>query len=159
MVKRDEKARDITVFFLALDEKESRELLPLIQACIGLHVRFYMIPDMLDMMTSRLRVEELEGIPVLKIKDLTITGWNGVFKRIFDILVSLMTLILLSPLFLFITLLIKMSSRGTVFYKQERVGLDGYEFNLYKFRTMTMGAEGRCPGHRSGQGFTKNQPG
>jgi exopolysaccharide biosynthesis polyprenyl glycosylphosphotransferase len=135
------KEHRITVLFLALDEKESPELLRLIQACIGLHIRFYMIPDRVDMMTSRLRVEELEGIPVLKIKDLSITGWDAVFKRFFDIAVSAVTLIVFSPLFAAIAVLIKLGSKGTVFYKQRRVGLDGYEFTLFKFRTMSMEAE------------------
>jgi len=53
----------------------------------------------------------------------------------------MVTLIIFSPLFLLIAIIIKLTSRGTVFYQQKRVGLDGYEFNLYKFRTMTTEAE------------------
>ena len=62
-------------------------------------------------------------------------------KRLFDFVVSIVSLLILSPLFLFIALLIKLDSKGPVFYVQERIGKDGKPFDLVKFRTMVVGAE------------------
>jgi len=131
----------IDVFFLALDEKENSQLISLLNKCTGLNIEFYLVPDLLDMVTSRLRVENLEGLPVLKIKDVAIAGWNSVFKRIFDLTISFTVLMILWPLWIIIAVAVKMDSKGSVFYKQRRVGLDGKEFNLIKFRTMFMDAE------------------
>jgi exopolysaccharide biosynthesis polyprenyl glycosylphosphotransferase len=67
--------------------------------------------------------------------------WGRITKRIFDVVVSSVTLIVLSPAFLVIALFIKLDSRGPVFFRQKRVGLDGGEFTMYKFRSMAQGSE------------------
>jgi len=67
--------------------------------------------------------------------------WQQAIKRLFDFVVSIVSLLIVSPLFLFIALLIKLDSKGPVFYVQERIGKDGKPFDLVKFRTMVVGAE------------------
>ena len=136
-------AGQVWTFFLAPDDAEMPKLFPLLNECSGLNVDFYLVPNLLEIMTSRVRVEELEGIPVLKIKDVAMTGWSHIFKRAFDICLSSIALLLLWPVFIVISLAILMDSRGTVFYGQERVGMDGREFRLLKFRTMSMDAESK----------------
>ncbi|MCX5800615.1 MAG: undecaprenyl-phosphate glucose phosphotransferase [Candidatus Eisenbacteria bacterium] len=131
----------VSILFLALDETEMQQLFLLINECSGLNVKFYLIPNLLEMMTSQLCVEELEGIPVLKIKDVAMSDWNRVFKRVFDVLVSSVALLLMCPLSFVIAVAIVLVSKGGVFYKQTRLGIDGREFELYKFRTMPEGAE------------------
>ncbi|MBX7246246.1 MAG: exopolysaccharide biosynthesis polyprenyl glycosylphosphotransferase [Candidatus Sumerlaeaceae bacterium] len=75
------------------------------------------------------------------LKDSPLQVWNIVFKRLLDVIVSLLVLILLSPILLLIALLVKVTSPGPVLYKQKRVGLDGRRFNIFKFRSMRLDAE------------------
>ncbi|HEX4922512.1 MAG TPA: exopolysaccharide biosynthesis polyprenyl glycosylphosphotransferase, partial [Bdellovibrionales bacterium] len=86
-------------------------------------------------------VEEFDGLPILTLNQSPIVGWNAVTKRISDIVYSLVALILFSPLMLLIALLVKLTSRGPVLYKQERMGMDGRTFYMYKFRSMRPDAE------------------
>ena len=71
----------VDIFFIVLNENENYQLFSLIRKCSGLNVEFYLVPDLLEMMTSRLRIKEVEGIPVLKIKDAAMTGWNSIIKK------------------------------------------------------------------------------
>ncbi len=135
------KSRRVDILFLAPEEHENSALIPLIMQCIGLNIELYLIPSLLGLITSRMRVEDLEGIPVIKIKDIPIRGWNLVFKRGFDLLVSSVGLLILAPLFAVIALAVKTGSKGPVFFRQERLGLDGHTFGLVKFRTMIPEAE------------------
>jgi exopolysaccharide biosynthesis polyprenyl glycosylphosphotransferase len=100
-----------------------------------------MVPDMLELMTTGVRIKELEGIPFIKIKGIPLTTWNIILKRSFDIVLSALILVICSPIFAIIALLIKLDSRDPVFFRQERVGLDGKPFHLMKFRTMRVDAE------------------
>jgi exopolysaccharide biosynthesis polyprenyl glycosylphosphotransferase len=131
----------ITVLFIALDADESNSLVSVLSGCVGMHIEFYLVPDMMKMVTSRFRVEQFDGYPLLKLKDSAIAGWGAVFKRGFDILFSAVSLLLLSPVFLFTSIAVKAGSRGLVYYRQERVGLDGRKFELLKFRSMRIDAE------------------
>jgi exopolysaccharide biosynthesis polyprenyl glycosylphosphotransferase len=100
-----------------------------------------MVPDMLELMTSRVRIKELHGIPFINIKGDPMTTWNLIVKRTFDVIFSGISLILTSPLIGMLALLIKLDSKGPVFYSQDRVGIDGRSFQLIKFRTMRVNAE------------------
>ncbi len=135
------RSEGIELVFIALRSKEQHQIFDLISECEGLNVDFMMIPDVLDVLTSQVRVAELEGIPFLKIKSNPLTTWGRITKRAFDIVVSASCILLLSPLWLLIMVLIKLDSPGPVFFKQYRVGVDGREFKMYKFRSMKVGAE------------------
>jgi exopolysaccharide biosynthesis polyprenyl glycosylphosphotransferase len=102
-----------------------------------------MVPDLLEVLTSRVRIHELEGIPFLELKKVPLTLWGRVAKRCFDIGFSSLALIAGAPLMALIALAIKLDSRGPVFFRQERVGLDGKGFPMLKFRSMHAGAEKR----------------
>jgi Undecaprenyl-phosphate glucose phosphotransferase len=127
--------------FIALQFHEHDDFLELVSGCEGVNIEFMMVPDILGVLTSQVKVRELEGIPFLKIKGIPLTVWGRVTKRMFDIAVSAMALLLLSPLLLLIAAAIKLDSRGPVFFKQQRVGLDGKPFTMYKFRSMKEGSE------------------
>ncbi len=107
------------------------------QECVD--VKF--IPDLMQYMSLRVGVEELDGIPIVNLRETPIQGWNSVIKRVVDIIFSLLFIILSSPIMLLLALTVKLSSPGPVFYKQKRMGLDGHVFNMYKFRSMRMDAE------------------
>ena len=92
---------------------------------------------------SRMSVEELEGIPMLAFSRTPSAAAPLVAKRIFDLVVSTGALVLLAPLFIGLAIAIKLDSRGPVFFRQRRIGLNGREFWLYKFRSMCHDAEAR----------------
>jgi exopolysaccharide biosynthesis polyprenyl glycosylphosphotransferase len=131
----------IDLVFLALRSKEQHQLFELISDCEGLNVEFMMVPDVLDVLTSNMTLKELEGIPFLAIKTIPLTVWGRISKRAFDIVVSATLLIVLAPLWLLIMALVKLTSPGPIFFKQKRVGMDGKEFTMYKFRSMYVDAE------------------
>jgi exopolysaccharide biosynthesis polyprenyl glycosylphosphotransferase len=133
----------IDAIFVAVSEYESALLEHCIHACAGMNIAFYLIPHSLELMSSRIRVHEIGGVPVLKIKEVAIMGWNAVFKRVFDLALSCLVLLLALPVLLAVAVWVKIGSKGPVLYRQERVGLDGRAFECLKFRTMYMDAESR----------------
>ena len=127
--------------FVALRSQDHAALFDIITDCEGLNVEFMMVPDVLELLTSNVRVMELEGIPFLRIKGIPFTPWGRITKRGFDIVVTVVLLSALSPLMLLIAAAIRLDSRGPVLFRQKRVGLDGKEFTMLKFRSMVMGAD------------------
>lgn len=127
--------------FVALRSQDHAALFDIITDCEGLNVEFMMVPDVLELLTSNVRVMELEGIPFLRIKGIPFTPWGRITKRGFDIVVTVALLSALSPLMLLIAAAIRLDSRGPVLFRQKRVGLDGKEFTMLKFRSMVMGAD------------------
>ena len=129
------------IVLVSLTYRDHPQLYELVRDCEGLNTEIMMVPDLLELMTSRVRIQELYGIPFIRIKGVQMTTWNLIVKRSFDVVVSGICLILASPVLASIALLIKLDSRGPIFYSQERVGLDGRPFRLLKFRTMRVDAE------------------
>lgn len=112
--------------------------------CESRFINFKLAADIYGLMTHYVDVEYVSTVPLLGLKALPLDDpWNRWLKRIFDAAVSSTLLIVLSPLCLGIALMIKAMDRGPVFYRQERVGRDGKSFDLIKFRTMLVGAEGK----------------
>ncbi|MBL7922841.1 MAG: sugar transferase [Bacteroidia bacterium] len=103
------------------------------------------IPDMYDILAGTVKMTSIFGSPLIIINPSLMPVWQQSMKRIIDILVSLFFLILLSPVFLLTSLIIKLSSRGPIFFTQERIGLHGNPFTIYKFRSMFVGAEKGVP--------------
>jgi len=103
------------------------------------------IPDMYDILAGTVKMTSIFGSPLIIINPLLMPVWQQSLKRIIDILVSICFLILLSPVYLFTALVIKFTSRGPVMFAQERIGLHGHPFTIYKFRSMYVGAEKDTP--------------
>ncbi len=122
-----------------------RKILGIMRQCERERVRARIVPDLFQLALSRVDIEDLGGIPIIGVKEVSITGWNLAFKRISDIAFSLIGLILFSPLMLLIALAIKLDSPGPVLFKQIRVGKGGQKFVFYKFRSMHQGAEEEQP--------------
>lgn len=99
------------------------------------------IPDVYQFITLRGGIEDFDGVPLISLQDTPLYGWNLVLKRLTDVVLSAVFLLLTSPLLFVVSLAVKLTSRGPVFYRQERMGLDGRTFHIYKFRTMKKGAE------------------
>ena len=135
------RVNNVDIMLIALDYKDHPKLYELVRDCEGLNTEMMMVPDMVELMSTSVGVHELEGIPFLKIKNVPFTTWNLIVKRAFDICFASFVLILLSPLLLIIAALVKLESWGPVFFKQERVGIDGKSFHVWKFRSMEVDAE------------------
>jgi Undecaprenyl-phosphate glucose phosphotransferase len=127
--------------YVALQADEYLRMLQLLEAigqeCIDVKV----VPDLLQVIALRARLEDLDGIPIININDVPLQGFNSVLKRSIDIGLSACTLLALAIPFGVIAALIRSTSRGPVFYRQERMGLDGKQFVIYKFRSMYQDAE------------------
>jgi exopolysaccharide biosynthesis polyprenyl glycosylphosphotransferase len=135
------KTHHIDVVLIAFNEEEHSLLHDLVRDCQGLNVEMMMVPDILELMTSQVQIKHIEGIPFLGIKSPTLSTWNFIIKRTFDLIFASWILLLASPIILLIAILIKLGSKGPVFYVQERVGLDGEVFKVMKFRSMHTDAE------------------
>ena len=98
-------------------------------------------PDVMQFIRLNTSVEDFDGIPLVSLTESPMYGWNVVFKRAFDIIFSILFIVIWSPVLFLISILIKLESRGPALYKQERMSLDGEAFTIYKFRSMRENAE------------------
>ncbi len=133
--------RQVDSLYIALPLEEHEKIRSLIGFASreGLDVKVAW--DYLTHVALRAGVEDLDGIPVISLAETPIQGWNWVQKRSIDICISMVLLGLATIPFAVIAFLIKLTSKGPVFYTQERMGLDGKPFTIYKFRSMHEDAE------------------
>jgi len=131
---------DIKEVIFALESSEHDKLLELIGRCEA-DVNFKIVPDLYDAISGLARTNQIYGFPLIEIVPEIMKPWEKVVKRLMDIVVSLLVLVVGLPLWILIAILIKIDSPGPVIYKQERVGKDGKIFTLYKFRSMFKDAE------------------
>jgi Undecaprenyl-phosphate glucose phosphotransferase len=99
------------------------------------------VPDLYQYITLGGGLEEFGGLPIISLQGGPLHGWNLVAKRAFDVAIAALALLIVSPVMLAVSALIKLTSPGPVFYRQERMGMDGRTFDILKFRTMREGAE------------------
>ena len=104
-------------------------------------VSIHVVPDLLQFMVLRSRVEDIDGLPTINLSETPLEGWSRFVKRGFDLIVAAAALIIFSPMMLLIALAIWLEDRGPVLYRQVRMGLDGKSFDIVKFRSMKVGAE------------------
>ncbi|MGA9116893.1 MAG: undecaprenyl-phosphate glucose phosphotransferase [Bacteroidota bacterium] len=135
------RSRRVDLVLVAVGPADHARVLDLAADCEGLNVAFMMVPDLLEIMTSRVRVRELEGIPFLQVKGIPLTYWGKAAKRALDLGVASCALLALSPLLGLIALAVRLESPGPVLFRQMRAGLDGRPFRMLKFRSMRAGAE------------------
>ncbi len=109
--------------------------------CAEFNIDFTIVPGIYASLSSHLSIEVLDGIPMIGMKETPLQGMNLWIKRTEDIIISFILLLVASPLFLIVPVLVKLTSRGPVLYSQERIGLDGRPFIMLKFRTMRVDAE------------------
>lgn len=136
---------NIEKLFISIPSTQHEVLEELFRLCEGINVEFMYSPDFVDLITSRMKIEEVDGVPFMRLKKIPMNAWNRMLKRAFDIAFSLLFILILSPVLLVISLLVKITSHGPLFYKQERVGLDGKKFMILKFRSMRIDAEKSGP--------------
>jgi exopolysaccharide biosynthesis polyprenyl glycosylphosphotransferase len=126
---------------IALSVEDHEQMVSAVEELAALPVRVRIVPDLLELVTARAQVEDLNGIPLIGIRDPAITGFARAVKRAFDLVLSTLAVILLSPLMAAIAIATKLDSPGPIVFKQRRVGENGRHFMMYKFRTMVADAE------------------
>ena len=140
-------AAEITVdesvdhLYVALPPEEHVRMLELLESTSREMVDVKVVPDLLQVIALRARLEDLDGIPVININEPPLQGFNSIVKRVIDVAISAVALLALAIPFGIIAVLVKMTSKGSVLFHQERMGLDGKSFTIVKFRSMYQDAE------------------
>ena len=110
-----------------------------------LNVVVKIIPDMQDFMMGNVKMRSIFHAPLVQISPELMPLWQQSFKRFFDVIVSAFSILLLIPAYVFVAIGVKLSSPGPIIYAQERVGITGKTFKMFKFRSMYKDAEGNGP--------------
>ncbi len=136
---------NIDEVIIAIESSEHEKLETIINILEDTNVKVKMIPDTYDIISGKVKLESISSAPLIEINHELVPLWQKVVKRFFDILVSAMVLVLLFPLFVFSAIMVKLSSKGPVFFRQARIGHHGKEFMMIKFRSMYQDAEKNGP--------------
>ncbi|HEX2963130.1 MAG TPA: sugar transferase [Ignavibacteriales bacterium] len=139
-----EKAIDETdarEVIIALDKHHEDAMIGVIAKCDPKNVGLKIVPDLYEIISGQARTTHIYGFPLIDIMPELMPEWEKKVKRLMDISISLIILLISLPVTFIISVLIKLDSPGTVLYKQKRSGLNGKEFDIYKFRSMRNDAE------------------
>jgi len=136
------REKDIGVIFLSLPMTTQPRILKLLDELRDTTASIYFVPDFFVTDLIQGRMDAVADIPVVAVCESPFTGLNGMIKRVSDLVLASLILLLLSPMMLAIALGVKLSSPGPVIFMQRRYGLDGREILVYKFRSMTVCEDG-----------------
>lgn len=135
-----------------------------LETCKVNHITYRFVPDILEVQSTNIELNFHKGIPIITLRETPLDAWGRVAKRMFDIIIALIAIIILSPIFIIIALFIKIDSRGPIIYRSKRVSAKGRIFNVFKFRSMLIDADKKKSelahlNHRTGPLFKiKNDP-
>ena len=128
--------------YIALPLEEHARMVQLIHSVSNECLDVKVVPDLVQYAAIRADLEDLDGIPIISLSEVPLRGWSSMAKRVMDMVVGSIALLLLSPVFLVIALAIRWKGGpGPILLRQERMTLDGKSFSIYKFRTMVADAE------------------
>ena len=149
--------QNIQLVVIALERADQEESEKLIQRMSEIDVEIKTIPDILDILSGSVKTSNLFGDFLIDIHTGLMQEWQMHIKRLVDVIFSILALILLAPLLLYAAIRVKLSSRGSVFYAQERIGYKGKKFMIHKFRSMFSDAEkdGPCLSSENDNRITK----
>ena len=135
------EAHQVDEVIIAMPEASHQEILSIIARCEREKVSIKVFPDVFQIMASEVSIGDLNGLPLLTVRDIALRGWRLALKRAVDIIGSALALIVFSPIMMLVAILVKLDSPGPVFYIQERMGLNARSFPMLKFRSMRPDAE------------------
>ena len=127
--------------YIALDSNQQSDLQEINSFLAEQMVDIHIVPDIYHTLNINPEIVDLDGLPVISVRQSSVGGWNAVLKRAFDIVVASCCIVAVFPLWLILPILIKLTSPGPVLYGQDRMGLDGKRFTMFKFRSMRVDAE------------------
>lgn len=136
---------EIEEAILAIESSEHQKLEAIIAILEGFNVLIKVIPDMYDIMSGSVKMSTIFGAPLIIINREIMPPWQQTLKRLIDISASLFVLVVFSPVFIVVGLIVKFTSPGPIIFAQERIGIHGKPFNIYKFRSMYTDAEKHGP--------------
>lgn len=137
--------REIDHIILAPEKSNEENVLNLVYRLFPIGIPIKLSPDTINFMTSSIKLKDINGFPLVDLTHSSMTESEKNIKRTFDIIVSALTLLILSPVYLLLAASVKLNSKGPVFYRQERIGLKERPFEIIKFRTMITDAEAAGP--------------
>jgi exopolysaccharide biosynthesis polyprenyl glycosylphosphotransferase len=136
---------NIEEVIIAIERTEQNDVERIISQLEDTDVVIKIIPNLQDFLTGAVKTEGIWHAPLIKVSPDLMPAWQMSLKRIIDILVSLVGMIILIPVYIFVAVGVKLSSKGPIIYRQERVGIHGRPFLMYKFRSMYDDAEQGTP--------------
>jgi len=139
------KKYKIEEVIIAIESSEHQEIEKILYKLQRVNVITKVIPGLFDVLTGKVRMSGFLNAPLIIISHTLMPAWQESLKRIFDIFLSLVAIIILSPVFLFSAIAVKLSSKGPIFFKQERIGIHEKPFTIIKFRSMYSDAEKNGP--------------
>lgn len=134
----DAKAGTVDRIYIALGAEQSKLIKNIARELTNTTCSVLLVPDLFTFNILQSRTEEINGVPVVPLFDTPLNGINMVFKRLEDIIVSAIILLLISPILIIISCVVKFTSPGPVFFRQIRYGMDGKPIRVWKFRSMTV---------------------
>jgi exopolysaccharide biosynthesis polyprenyl glycosylphosphotransferase len=137
--------QDVEEVIIAVDSGEHEHISRIMNELEGTGVRIKVIPDMYDILSGSVKMTSIFGTPLIEVNPEIMPAWQFSLKRIVDITVSFVALVFLLPVFTVFAALVKWSSPGPVFFRQERIGKHGRAFTIVKFRSMYCDAERNGP--------------
>jgi exopolysaccharide biosynthesis polyprenyl glycosylphosphotransferase len=140
-LKQIVKDSQIEEVYIAIESWEHEYLEKIINELNDFGVTIRIIPDVYDILSGQVKMNSISDTALITINQQVMPDWQQAVKRFIDVSVSLFVLIAFSWLYLLLIILVKASSKGPVFFRQERIGKDGQAFNIIKFRTMNVDAE------------------
>ncbi len=135
---QEHKVREV---FIALEYTEHSSIERILNLLIDSNVAIKTIPGMYEIFTGKVKMSAIFGTPLIEVSHQLMPAWQENLKYFLDIITSIVAMVILSPLFIILTIGVKFSSNGPIFYKQKRVGRNGKPFTIYKFRSMYIDAE------------------
>lgn len=132
---------DIEEVIIAVESSEHNSLGTIINQLEGLDILIKIIPDMYDILSGSVKMSSIFGTPLIVINKDIMPAWQQSLKRVIDIFTAIAVLILFSPFYIITALLVIITSKGPAFFSQERIGIHGKPFTIYKFRSMRTDAE------------------
>ncbi|MBK0402925.1 sugar transferase [Adhaeribacter sp. BT258] len=135
------KKHNIEEVIIAIEPSEHKKIEEILGLMEGENVRISILPDLYQILLGSVKVNHLFGTPLIEIKQNLMPVWQEVLKRVIDVVASALFLLIFFPVYAMIAAMVKLSSPGPVFYKQERIGKHGKPFYIYKFRSMFIDAE------------------
>jgi polysaccharide biosynthesis protein PslA len=136
---------DIKEAIIAIEKNERNGLEKILQQLNEKEINIKMVPDKVDILSGAVRTSNVMGTPLIEIHLGLMDAWQQNIKRLIDVLLSIFSVFILSPLILYSAMRTKFSSKGNVFFLQERIGYKGRPFMIYKFRSMIHDAEKNGP--------------
>ncbi len=133
--------RKIDQVYIALPPEAHRKMMRLMESVSRECVDVKIVPDVLQYATLKSTLEDLDGLPVINLAQVPLQGWNSLAKRLIDLAIAGSAILCLLPFLPLVAFMIWRQDRGPIFYRQERMGLDGKSFMMYKFRSMRVNAE------------------